>query len=249
MASLTPTQRDALEREYQRYAQEYLESLPPEHFMEATTQGYQREVTLASLRLICVDRPDVQIFNELLVQYGRGEGKKPGQVVPDNMVVLHAEPVVAVGSYDTVLQPAPPFWVLEYVSKSSKRKDYEDNMVKYEKELKVPYYLRFYPDADELSLFHRKRGRYVSVKPNERDRLPLPELDLEMALHEGWVRYWFREELLPLTGDLRRSLRRVEAKLATANQIIRQKDNQLDAMQARLAAAEAELRRARGETN
>lgn len=256
MPSLTPTQRDALEKEYQRHAREYLESLPPEHFMEATTQGYQREITLESLRLVCTKRPEVQLFNELLVQYERGEGKKPGQVVPDNMVVVHEEPIVALGSYDILLQPVGPFWVLEYVSKSSQRKDYEDNMHKYEKELKVPYYLRFYPDTEDLSLFERKRGRYVSVKPNERERLALPKLELEIALHEGWVRFWFRGELLPLPGELLRSLehekkerQRIQAELVAAKRQLQFKDNQLNDMQTRLAAMEAELRRVRGETN
>jgi Uma2 family endonuclease len=44
------------------------------------------------------------------------------------------------------LAPAPPFWVLEYVSKDSERKDYTDRFRKYERELKVPYYLVFYPE-------------------------------------------------------------------------------------------------------
>jgi Uma2 family endonuclease len=256
MASLTPTQRDVLEKEYETYAREYLESLPPEHFMEATVQGNQRRITLASLDLVTAHRPEVQLFNELLVQYERGPGKKPGQVVPDNMVIVHDEPIVALRSYDVKLQQVTPFWVLEYVSKSSQRKDYEENMLKYEKELKVPYYLRFYPDTADLSLFHRKRGRYVSVKPNERERFAIPDLELEMALHEGWVRFWFRGELLPLPGDLLRSLeserrerQRVQAELAAAKRQIQLKDDQLLELQARFSAMEEELRRAKGTTN
>ena len=33
------------------------------------------------------------------------------------MVVVHPEPIQAVGGFNTALQPAGPFWVLEYVSK------------------------------------------------------------------------------------------------------------------------------------
>src|SRR5262249_23491721 len=82
--------------------------------------------------------------------------------------------------------------VLEYVSKNNKRKDYEDNFRKYERELKVPYYLLFYPDNEELTLFHRRGSKYVSVKPNAAGRLAIPELELEVALLDGWVRFWFR---------------------------------------------------------
>jgi hypothetical protein len=45
-------------------------------------------------------RPDVQIFNELLVQFRIRGRHRPAQVVPDNMVVVCEEPIQAVGSYD-----------------------------------------------------------------------------------------------------------------------------------------------------
>src|SRR5688572_7655358 len=54
---------------YERAAQEYLRNLPLEHFMEATAQATQREITLASLALVRARRPDFHVFNELLVQY------------------------------------------------------------------------------------------------------------------------------------------------------------------------------------
>ena len=49
--------------------------------------------------------------------------KKIGQVVPDNMVVVHPEPIVARSSYNTATQPAGPFLGMEYVSKYNWRKD------------------------------------------------------------------------------------------------------------------------------
>ena len=184
---------------YEWAEQRYLESLPLVHFMESTPHATQRKITLESFDLIQVSRPDVQCFNELLVQYPRPgqDPDKPGQVVPDNMVIVYPEPIKAVGSFMTPLQPVGPLLVLEYVSKESKRKDYDDNYLKYEKELKVPYYLLFYPDADELTLFRFADGKYTTVRPNERQKYAIPELELEVALNEGWVRYWFRGELLP----------------------------------------------------
>jgi Uma2 family endonuclease len=198
--------RALIEIAYAEYARKYLESLPLEHFMEATAQATQREITLESLALVQGRRPQVQVFNELLVQYPRPGHKKPGQIVPDNMVIVCEKPIKADGSYDVILQPAAPFWVLEYVSKHSKRKDYEESSQKYERDLKTPYYLLFYPDNRELTLYHLKGRKYASVKPNARDRYTLPELALEMAILDGWVRYWYEGELLPLPAEMQRDL-------------------------------------------
>jgi hypothetical protein len=104
------------------------------------------------------------------------------------------------------LQPVGPFWVLEYVSPSNKRKDYDDSFHKYERELKVPYYLLFYPDDQELTLYRHNGKKYVSVKPNERDRRELPQLDLEIGMLDEWVRFWYQGELLPLPADLLHAL-------------------------------------------
>ena len=56
---------------YEQEAQAYLKRLPPEHFMEATPQATQRKITLESFDLLHAHCPDVQLFNELLVQYPR----------------------------------------------------------------------------------------------------------------------------------------------------------------------------------
>jgi Uma2 family endonuclease len=214
----TEIPRVQLEVSYYHAAQDYLRSLPPEHFMEAIPQATQRTITLESLDLVAARRPDFHLFNELLVQYPRRGQLKPGQVVPDNMVVLHEGAINAEGSYDTPLQPAAPFLMLEYVSKSNKRKDYEDNMRKYERELKVPYYLLFYPDTQDLTLFRHNKRKYISVKPNRNGRFAIPELELEMALLDGWVRYWYRGELLPLPADLQRDLDKARRELAAERQ-------------------------------
>src|SRR5262249_25533657 len=118
--------RILLRLRYYEAAQAYLRSLPPEHFMESTPQATQRKITLESLDLVAARRPDFHLFDELLVQYPLPRRKEPGQVVPDNMVVIHPGEIEAEGSYDVPLQPAPPFWMLEYVSRSTKRKDYDD---------------------------------------------------------------------------------------------------------------------------
>jgi Uma2 family endonuclease len=198
----TDKPRQLLRIEYEKAAEEYLHSLPPEHFMEATAQATQREITVESLALVRAKRPEVQYFNELLIQYPHGRGRRIRQVVPDNFVALHPDRLQANTSYDLPLQPVGPFWVMEYVSKRSERKDYEDSFRKYEHELKVPYYLLFYPDNQELTLFRHRSGKYATVRANAAGRYPLRELGLEVALLEGWVRFWYEGELLLLPAAL-----------------------------------------------
>jgi Uma2 family endonuclease len=237
-----PTQkpRSFLRIEYEEAAEAYLRSLPLEHFLEATAQGRQREITLESLALVKARRPDVQIFNELLVQYPRRGQPSIGKVVPDNMVVVWSEPIKASGSFDLPFQPVAPLWMLEYVSKYNKRKDYEDNMHKYEKELKVPYYLLFYPDAMEMTLYQLRGRKYRSVPPNDQGRHAIEPLDVEVALLDDWVRFWYKGQLLPLPADLQRDLDETRRQL---RQMKRRADEE---HQARLAA-EAEVQRLQAE--
>jgi len=244
MAVLKP--RHLLSLEYDRYAEEYLRSLPPEHFMESTGQSIQREITLESLALVKARRPEVHVFNELLVQYPYGEEPRPHQVVPDNMVVVCAQPIKARGSYKLPLQPVGPFWVLEYVSKESQRKDYDDNMQKYEQELKIPYYLIFYPDEQELTLYRHTRRKYVSVKPNELGRMAIPELDLEVGLLGGWCRFWYQGELLPLPADLLNELERTRRERDQERQRAEQEKQRADAAERELELLRAKLKKMQG---
>ncbi len=230
---------------YERWAQEYLRHLPPEHFMESTDQGTQRAITLASLALVEARRRDFHVFNELLVQYPRRGQRKPGQVVPDNMVVITEEPLEARNSYNVPLEPALPYWVLEYVSPTNPRKDYEDSFFKYEHDLKVPYYLLFNPSKGALILYRHNQRRYVVVKPNAAGRFPLRKLKLEVALLDGWVRFWYEGELLPLPAELQRELNAARRQAADAEQRAAAERQRADALQQRLTAAERELAAAR----
>jgi Uma2 family endonuclease len=205
MSPTTP--RKLLALSFAQAAADYARNLPLEHYMEATAQGRQREITLESLALVKARRPDVQVFNELLVQYRRRGQREIVQVVPDNMVIIHPEPVQAEGSFDVPLQePIKPFWMLEYVSRSNRRKDYEDSFKKYERDLKVPYDLLFYPEDQELTLYRHNGRKYITVRPNEQNRYVITELQLEIGLLDGWARYWYQGALLPLPAELLRDL-------------------------------------------
>jgi Uma2 family endonuclease len=220
MASTLPP--PLLRLRYHRAAEEYCAALPLEHFMESTAQATQRKITLESLDLVHARRPEVQVFNELLLQYPFGRRQTIHQVVPDNMVIVHKEPIQAEGSYDLPFQPVKPFLAMEYVSKNSKRKDYEESFQKYERELKIDYYLVFYPDNQELTLYRHNGRKYVSVKPNDQGRLSILELELEVAILDGWVRYWHQGKLLPLPAEIQEELERTQQKLTRTEQELAQ---------------------------
>lgn len=228
---------------YQKAAEEYLRNLPLTHFMEATPQATQRKITWDSLDLVHARRHDVQVFNELLIQYPLRGQDKFGQVVPDNMVVVWHEPIKAGTSYDLPFQPAGPFWVFEYVSQRSQRKDYDTSFHKYER-LKIPYYLTFYPDGLELTLFRYGSRKYVSVKPDRSGHFAIPELEMEVALLDDWVRYWYQGELLPLPADLQRDLDETRQQLRRSNRRVRTLQQRAEAEAQR---AEAEAQRAEAE--
>jgi Uma2 family endonuclease len=237
---------------YEHAVQRYLHSLLPNRGMEATPQATQRKITLESLDLVHARRPEVQLFNELLVQYPLPRGGKRQQVVPDNMVVVWPEPIEVTTSYDLPFQPTRPFWMLEYVTRNMARKNYEENFQKYEHELRVPYHLLFFSDAPDLMLFRHNKRRYVSVKPNRQGRLALKELELEMALVDDWVRFWFRGELLPLPAELLHELEEVRSQMEeerrgrlAAEQRLQVTEQRLEAMESQLAAAQRQLEQER----
>jgi hypothetical protein len=130
--------------------------------------------------------------------------------------------------------------VLEYVSKSSKRKDYQDNHRKYEQESKVPYYLVFYPETRDLTLFRRNARRYVAVQPDAAERVAIPELELEVGLLDDWVRYWYRGELLPLPTELQTKMDATQLQL---KQSLAEKDQALKEKAQALKRAQKAMKR------
>lgn len=209
---------------YDWAADDYLRSLPLEHFMESTDQSTQREITLESLALVRAVRPDFQVFSELLIQYPISTKKKrtPERVVPDNMVVIWPEPLTGLKAFHTPLQPVLPTIVMEYVSASNRRKDYDDNFRRYRDDLHVPFYLLFEPENQSLNVFHLEDGKYVEIAENDAGHLAISELELEVGLIDGWVRYWHRGALLSLPGELLNQLRAKDDQLDAARERIRE---------------------------
>jgi len=230
--------------DYDRAAEEYQAGLPLEHYMEGRAQATQREITLESLALVRRFRPDLYVFNEMLVQYfHRGNLR---QVVPDNMVVLSEQNIEAQTSFNVELDAGQLFWMLEYVSRGAKqqRKDYELNLKRYEKELKAPYYLVFDPQTQDLRLYRLRSRKYQSVPVNENGRLAIPELEVEAALVGGWVRFWHRGRFLELPAALEERAEREKDRADKAEKRADEADKRADEEKRR---ADEEKRRADNE--
>ncbi len=203
--------------DYEVAAQEYFESLPLEHFMESTPLATQRKITLESFDLIKLERPELEMCSELLIQYPLNGGL--GQVCPDNMLLETETPLEPLGSFNLPFESGRRIlWTFEYVSPDSHRKDYIDNARKYGRELKIPYYMVFDPHSKELDLFRLSGSDYASVRPNAVGRLPVPELELEIGLLDGWVRYWFRGRLIPLLAELQQQIDEMADRLDKARE-------------------------------
>src|SRR5262249_44808639 len=153
------------------------------------------------LALVSAYRPEIQVFNELLVRYPRSRHRDSGKFTPDNMVVVHPSLIKANDSFDLAEQSAVPCCVLDYVVEGSIRKNYDDNHPGCNA-MKGPYYLPSKRDVQELPLYKHNGRKYVSAKPNKNERYAVPKLELEAAILDEWVRFWSRGELLPLPADL-----------------------------------------------
>jgi Uma2 family endonuclease len=213
--------------DYDRLAWEYYQTLPLEHFMESSPHATQREIALASLAILKMRRPEVHYFNELLVQYRYGDDQDVHRVVPDNMIVIGAADNPSRSNYAVPLEPAPPFMMLEWVSSSNEGKDYEDSFRKYEQELETPYCILFHPERRDLQVYHHEDGRYVQMEPDSRGRVQVPELDLEIGLKDGWVRFWHRRELLEIPKELSERLKRLSRKSAKQARTISKQSKEL----------------------
>jgi Uma2 family endonuclease len=229
--------------EYDRAAEDYLRRLPLEHFMEALPQSTQREITVESLALLRAHRPEVQVFNELLIQYFFNGRLR--RVVSDNMVRLSREKLLTDKSFNVELEKDQPFLALEYVSPASHRKDYHDSFRKYERELRVPYCLLFYPEAQDLQLHHLEGKRYRRVPANAHGRYAIGELDLEVGLLGGWVRFWHRGELLPLPAELEKEILRERDRANRERERADREKERADREKERADQAQAEVERLR----
>jgi Uma2 family endonuclease len=191
--------------DWERAAQEYADRLTVEDEMEGMFQGTQRMITLQSLDAYRGCGRSLQVFNELLIQYVH-KGQVRG-VVPDNMARLREVVLYSKMSFVWEEEPEPIFWVIEYVSSPSPNKDYAESLTIYE-QLRIPYCLQFDPRTEprQLCLYRHNGERYERVPANASGRHPIPELEMEVGVFDGWGRFWHRGEMLLTSRELMQRL-------------------------------------------
>ena len=112
---------------FEQAADEYLAFLKkkhPEHFWKSVAESEQRHITVTSLDLLASERSDVHVYGELLIQW-RNEKGKLRRVVPDNMIVIAEERPDVTMNFAIEVQKSRPFFVLEYVTETNKRKHHQ----------------------------------------------------------------------------------------------------------------------------
>ena len=226
---------------FDRAADEYrafLKKKHPAHFWKSVAESEQRHITNTSLDMLASKRSDVHVYGELLIQW-RNEKGKLRRVVPDNMIVLAEERPDVTMNFAIEVQKSRPFFVLEYVTETNKRKHHQKSYGKYEAELKVPYYTIFQLDDRKLSLlaYDKKQGKYQSLPPNQNGRYAIRELDLEVGLLDGWARFWWKGALLLTTTELHAEVVEARKQLEVRKRkltAIEDKDRLIAEMQAEL---------------
>lgn len=173
----------------------------------------QRELTGWAFAVLRAERPDVQLFTDRVIQFESPGEKHPGQLGPDHFVAVHPTPLDRRGGYNIPYEPVRPLLVMNYVDAPGRKFDAVRREM-CERDLAVRYYLRFDLTGRDLTLFRLADGFYRADRANPAGRLAVPELELEVALLDGWVRFWFRGELLPRPEDILHERRASEAELA-----------------------------------
>jgi hypothetical protein len=75
----------------------------------------------------------------------------------------------------------------------------------------------------------------------------VPELEVEASLLGGWVRFWFRGELVPLPGDLVRQMNAMRDQLDATQAARNAAEQRAASSEAELAKLREELARAKGQ--
>ena len=238
LTEFTVEQYDEAERQY-----ELRETI--EDIMESVPQARQRS-SFYGLVMLHSDFPDLGVYNEILILYPAAG--RIGEVCADNMLVRgdHHDPQTDQrGSFRVALEAGTIFLVAEYVSESNPNKDRPggESFLKYERDLKVAYYLLFdqYDHNQPLRLFHHNGEQYELVPTNSEGRFPIAELFLEAAVIGNMVRYWYRGELLPVYEEIPEIIWDKNGVIADQQDLLEDKDERIAEQEGQIAEQERRI--------
>lgn len=148
------------------------------------------------------DRTDFYISGNLTVYYSAAETKKRDFRGPDVFVVLNTEKRdrrswvlwEEGGQYPNV--------VIEMLSNSTEAVDRTSKKELYQNTWRLPEYYWFHPETLEFAGFRLVNGVYDPIAPNASGRLISHQLELELGIHEGQLRwYTVTGTLIPLPEE------------------------------------------------
>ena len=118
-------------------------------------------------------------------------------------------------SYVLWKEPIPPRVVLEFASEDgSEERDATPGTGKfwiYEQRIRPPFYGIFVVTTGEFEAYHLVDGRYRRIPPNDRGRISVLDLGVDLGTWDGyflnedapWLRWWDRDgQILPHSAEL-----------------------------------------------
>lgn len=208
----------------------------------------------AALNEVFRGREDVFVGADQFIYWEPGDIKK--RLAPDGYVLFGVSKLPLLPVVRTWRETIPAF-VIEVSSKKSRKEDRVRKFALYQDVLKVPEYLLYDEDADELWLYRLENGVYVSQPADAQGRLHSVELGVSFAREPGLgVRlYSAKGEPIPSPDEMfmdredarRRDefLARVKARMEAEAEQLRQESAEIAAqLEAERQRADAERQRA-----
>jgi Uma2 family endonuclease len=167
--------------------------------LETDFHREQIDLLIRLLKYWWQERHDFYISGNLTVYYSSQQTRHREFLGPDIFIVLDTEKRdrrswtiwEEGGKYPNV--------VIELLSNSTAAIDKGKKKELYQTIWRLPEYYWFHPETLEFAGFRLINGTYEPMTPNEAGRLRSEELDLELGINEGKLRWFTSEgELIPL---------------------------------------------------
>lgn len=139
--------------------------------------------------------PEAYVSGNICLYYEEGNPEK--MISPDNLLCLRQGPQKK-RIYRGWLPNHQLDLVIEFSSRKTKKKDYEEKKQIYEKILQVPYYLIFDPEKLTLDLFELKESGYEMVQSNDRGYWPMEGLKLQVGFRLPDALMFFDDQNYPI---------------------------------------------------
>ena len=176
--------------------------------LETDLHRDQIDLLIRLLKYWWRDRNDFYISGNLTVYYSAKQTKKRDFRGPDVFVVLGTQKRDRRSWTIWEEEGKYPNVVIELLSNSTAAVDRGKKKDLYQTIWRLPEYYWFHPETLEFAGFRLVSGQYEAIAPNESGRLKSTQLNLELGIYDGKLR-WFSAtgELIPLPEEVERQAR------------------------------------------